>query len=241
MNVVGFSEAIIQLPEIRAPSPSVVKVPISFTNSTPEISTITLKWTTNIKNISIVEVSAPSNFQSDKKFVYNKTGNQLNLVIYGGNGPIQNGVICEVVLLLSENLPEGTNIQLSGITAEGADAQALPQKISVSNGKITVKKITNYHSADTTKSWSIDLTELLRVIQLYNAREYHCERGTEDGYAPFSGDRNCTPHRSDYQPQDWKIQLNELLRTIQFFNFPGGSYHPAEGTEDGYAPGPFQP
>lgn len=239
LRVLGYSEAVIQLPEVQVPSPSVVRIPISFTNSTPEISTLTLKWSVDTKNISIVEVSPPSNFQRDKRVVCNKVGNQVSVVVYGGGGGIQNGIFCEVVLLLSENLPEGSSVNLTGITADGADAQALPQKVSVEGGKIVVKKLTNYHSADTSKNWAIELSELLRVIQLYNAREYHCEEGTEDGYGPFSGERNCSPHKADYQPQDWKIQLNELLRVIQFFNFPAGSYHPADGTEDGYAPGPF--
>ncbi|MCX8065236.1 MAG: hypothetical protein N3G21_08710 [Candidatus Hydrogenedentes bacterium] len=235
----GHSEASILIRNAEVPSPSVVRIPISFTNSTPEISTLIIKWQLNNKNISIVEVAHPSNLQNGKKVISSKTGSQMGLVVYGGGEPIPNGVICEVIILISENLPEGANIQLSGIIADGADVQALPQKISVEGGKITVKKITNYHSADTSKNWAIELSELIRVIQLFNSREYHCAQGTEDGYAPSSGDRNCSPHKADYQPQDWKIQLNELLRSIQFFNFPAGSYHPDEGTEDGYAPGPF--
>ncbi len=96
------------------------------------------------------------------------------------------------------------------------------------------------HSADPNGDGQINLTELLRVIQFYNSGGFHCEEGTEDGYAPGPGDQTCAPHSSDYAPSgpDWRIVLTELLRIIQFYN--SGGYHPCpdEGTEDGFCPGP---
>lgn len=96
------------------------------------------------------------------------------------------------------------------------------------------------HSADPDGDNLINLTELLRVIQFFNSAGFHCEEGTEDGYAPGPGDQTCTPHASDYAPSgpDWHIALTELLRIIQFYN--SGGYHPCpgEGTEDGFCPGP---
>ena len=93
------------------------------------------------------------------------------------------------------------------------------------------------HSADPNGDWKINLSELLRVIQFFNTGGYHCEAGTEDGYAPgLEGDKSCQPHGSDYNSQDWQISLSELLRLIQFFNF--GAYHSCPGVgEDGYCPG----
>jgi hypothetical protein len=93
------------------------------------------------------------------------------------------------------------------------------------------------HSADPDADHLINLTELLRVIQFFNVKSFHCQAGTEDGYAPGPGDIECCTHASDYQPVDWGISLTELLRLIQFFNI--GGYHacPDEGTEDGYCPG----
>lgn len=51
--------------------------------------------------------------------------------------------------------------------------------------------LTRYHSADTNRDGKISLTELTRVIELYNTRsgtsrtgEYHAQAGTEDGFAP---------------------------------------------------------
>jgi hypothetical protein len=92
------------------------------------------------------------------------------------------------------------------------------------------------HQADQNHDGVIQLApELTRLIQFYNSSGYHCEGGTEDGYAPEAGDTTCAPHQSD-QNADWVIQLSpELTRLIQFHNL--GGYHLQEGTEDGYAPG----
>ncbi|MBI1320781.1 MAG: hypothetical protein GC168_17795 [Candidatus Hydrogenedens sp.] len=47
--------------------------------------------------------------------------------------------------------------------------------------------LANFHDADTSKDGLIDISELLRVIQLFNVGEYHEECGTEDDYAPGPG------------------------------------------------------
>ncbi len=95
---------------------------------------------------------------------------------------------------------------------------------------------TGYHHADYNPSdYDIGLSELLRVIQLYNEREYHCDPDGEDGYNPGEGDKSCTPHHSDYDPQDWTIGLSEILRIIQLYN--NGGYHADADGEDGFSPG----
>ncbi len=95
-----------------------------------------------------------------------------------------------------------------------------------------------WQTADQDRNNQISLSELLRVIQFFNSGGYHCESGTEDGFAPGLGDTNCTPHASDYNTQDWLINLSELLRLIQFFNSGGYHYCPEDNTEDGFCPGP---
>jgi hypothetical protein len=97
------------------------------------------------------------------------------------------------------------------------------------------------HCADQDGDYTINLTELLRVIQFFNVRGYQCvtlPATSEDGYLPGTGEEHaCAPHTSDYSPQDWQINLTELLRLIQFFNLR--AYHPCPemSTEDGYCPG----
>lgn len=80
------------------------------------------------------------------------------------------------------------------------------------------------HSADTDSNGRISLSELLRVIQIYNALGLHCSPGeSEDGYIPGTDDtaEQCAPHDSDFNPQDWTIILGELLQLIQLYNADG--------------------
>lgn len=91
------------------------------------------------------------------------------------------------------------------------------------------------HVVDQNGDWAVGLSELLRLIQFFNSAGFHCDAGSEDGYAPGVGDQTCAAYGADYAPQDWIISLSELLRIIQFFN--SGCYHVEAGTEDGYGPG----
>lgn len=92
-------------------------------------------------------------------------------------------------------------------------------------------------TADQNADFVIQLSELLRVIQLYNALAYHCEVTGEDGFAVGTGDSTCQPHGSDYAPQDWKIGISEILRLVQFYNSLGYHYCPSEVTEDSFCVG----
>lgn len=234
-----YGEGQLSLPGFEAPSPSVVKVILSWENPDNNISTLVIRWQVNGQQLIPYTLQPNRQIKNGKTVMGHIQGQQVNLVVYGGAEPIPSGTLAEIIFYVNEGLPDNTQISLSGIDVDGADTKAVPQNVSVNAGTITVKRNVNTHSADTNKDWSISLSELLRVIQLFNAREYHCDSSSEDGYAPFSGDRNCGYHKSDYNPRDWKIQLNELLRLIQFFNFPAGSFHPDMHGEDGYNPGPF--
>jgi len=89
------------------------------------------------------------------------------------------------------------------------------------------------HSADFQEPYGrLSLSEVLRVIQLFNSSEIHCSPASADGFGIGPGPRDCTPHSADYRPQDWKIGLQELLRIIQFFNARG--LVPCIGSEDGF-------
>ncbi len=90
-------------------------------------------------------------------------------------------------------------------------------------------------TADQNQDGEISLTELLRVVQFFTSGGFHCEAGTEDGYAPGAGDQSCAPHDGDYSPRDWQISLSELLRLIQFFT--SGGYHACAEGEDGFCAG----
>lgn len=87
------------------------------------------------------------------------------------------------------------------------------------------------HRADTGAFGVLDLGEVLRVIQLYNAGGLQCAEDTEDGYAIGTDDPDCQPHTSDYAPEDWSISLSELLRALQIYAV--GSYDYCGEGEDG--------
>jgi hypothetical protein len=87
------------------------------------------------------------------------------------------------------------------------------------------------HSADQDSDGVVRLSELLRVVQLFNMGAYHCEAGTEDGYNSGPGDDTCAPHASDYNPANWRIELTELLRLVQLYNY--GAYIACPGQSDG--------
>lgn len=90
------------------------------------------------------------------------------------------------------------------------------------------------HSADYIgQDHVIELTELLRVIQIFNVGSFGCGGG-ESGYEPGSADRTCAPADFDYNPQNWAVDLAEVLRLVQLYN--AGGYLSGQPTEDGFAP-----
>ena len=94
-----------------------------------------------------------------------------------------------------------------------------------------------WHSMDTTAPQGVvSLSELLRGIQFYKSLALHCDAGSEDGFAPGTGEQTCAPHDLDYTPQNWAISLSELLRAIQFYNALGYTVCPEQSTEDGFCP-----
>lgn len=108
--------------------------------------------------------------------------------------------------------------------------------VQMTSDNAEVKVALAQHSGDADANESIDLSELLRVTQLFNAAGVRCLVGSEDGYAPGIGDKvSCPPHAADYNGTNWKISLSELLRSIQLFRL--GAYHPCDEGEDGFCPG----
>jgi len=106
----------------------------------------------------------------------------------------------------------------------------------IEEGEGEGQEVQQPHSLDTDGDFKVELTELLRVIQFYNYREYSCAPSwltTEDGYVPGNrGDRSCQPHASDYNPQDWSISFEEILRAIQIFNSPSYYWCPGQGKDN---------
>jgi len=109
------------------------------------------------------------------------------------------------------------------------------QRTTIDPDPDTISQCT-YHSGDYNPSgWSLNLSELLRIIQFYNIGDHHCDLAGEDGYNPYEGEQGCQLHDCDYNPVDWSVDFSELLRAIQLYNV--GSYHCDPDGEDGYAVG----
>jgi len=95
------------------------------------------------------------------------------------------------------------------------------------------------HDADQNGNGEISLSELLRVVQFFNAGGLHCAAdpgNSEDGFMAGRNEASegCAHHASDYTPPDWQISLSEVLRLVQFFN--SGGLEPCATGEDGYCP-----
>ena len=89
------------------------------------------------------------------------------------------------------------------------------------------------HGLDRNADGQIDLQELLRVVQLYNSGELHCDPDSEDGYAPGPGFRDCLRYPADTR-LDWQVSLGGLLRVIQLYNADGYRFCHDILSEDGY-------
>jgi hypothetical protein len=96
-----------------------------------------------------------------------------------------------------------------------------------------------FHTLDGDQSGVLDLVELLRAIQFYNAGAFGCDASNEeDGYGVGGGvTTECARHDADYIEPQWVLGLSELLRQVQIFN-TGGYYACAgAGESDGYCAG----
>ncbi len=156
------------------------------------------------------------------------------IVAFGFNqNIIPAGQVASILFTTAAGVPAGENlIPLENPILSNTNGQPIP--VTTSPATVTIG-LPSFHSADTNQNLVIDLNELLRGIQLFNAGEFFCQPGSEDGYGLFSGTRDCSPHSSDYKNgADWRINLTELLRLIQFFNLRG--YVPSSTTEDGFDP-----
>jgi len=111
----------------------------------------------------------------------------------------------------------------------------------------------SFHSADSNRDNKISLSELIRVVELYNTRQgsvrtgaYTTQKDTEDGFAPDYSRSSSTIlpyyHSADIN-KDGKLSLSELIRVVELYNFRfdtvrTGGYKKQSGTEDGFSPGP---
>ncbi|GAB5561664.1 MAG: hypothetical protein SynsKO_33110 [Synoicihabitans sp.] len=146
-------------------------------------------------------------------------------------------------------------IQKSGNPAHG-DALVTLLTVTMANGttEFLVQPdplpLRVFHSADTNRDNRLSLSELLRVIELYNTRsgsirtgKYETRSDSVDGFDPGPDDATSLPvyfHSADTN-RDGSFGLGELLRVIEIYNTRTGSirtgrYRLDKGSVDGFEP-----
>ncbi len=201
-------------------------------------STLNFAWVQSMPNFPVTlsyRVNVPGDAQGEQQIC-------AQALYRTGGRELHSGTPCAVLNQESEEGEGGSEEGEGGgeeMQAGQPGEDVAPSSVSESaTCQTEVVFSCDFHSADQDYNWTINLSELLRVIQFFNSDGYHCQSGTEDGYAPGPGDQACTPHKSDYNGQDWQVSLSELLRLIQFFN--SQCYIPHSSGEDGYAPSPWE-
>lgn len=201
-------------------------------------ATLVIRLVYQIPNLEVLEVLPPAE-DNGKTVDYELRDDTLAIVVFGGTDPVPTGTLAFLKMQVSPEAEVGSINFVLNSGSHGADTNAAEVAVQVVSGNVRVIETPDKHKADTEPDWSISLEELLRVIQLYNAGEYHCDVAGEDEYAAGTGVQDCTPHDADYAPADWRISFSELLRLIQLYNAPFQMYHTDATSEDGFAPGPF--
>ena len=154
------------------------------------------------------------------------------LLLYDDTPAAQDDVIPVSELNRLSFVPDENQTGSARFVWSGSDGTAY----TAAPAAVNIRIRPGYHSADyNSPDYEISLSELLRVIQLYNHSSIQCDAGSEDGYGAGEGSRTCFPHDSDYAPQDWRISLSELLRIIQLYKASG--YHADLNGEDDFVPG----
>ncbi len=154
--------------------------------------------------------------------------------------------------------PSGPNALLLIPSVTATDAGTYTLTMTNALGETNTAGFTlsvDAHAADADGNGSLDLSELTRVIELYNTRSgsvrtgrYAVHADSEDGFTsdfatPYEAVVSLARYHSADPNHDGKIDLIELTRVIQLYNYRTGTvrtgqYKVQANTEDGFDPGP---
>jgi len=224
-----------------APGGGVVILPVTVTNAAGISGfdlTVTYPQSTGIVNLESVTLAGIA-----QQFTLEQSQDPGVLrVSMSRQDPleVEDGQILALEFTVSPQAPPGAQlpIVLSAVELRGQYGENLKWfgAVGRADGAILVggTAVIDSHQGDWDGGNSFSLSEVLRIVQLYNVGSYGCDAGTEDGFAPGSADRICSPHTADYQNDgpDWTIALPEVLRIIQLYNAEG--FELCEGGEDGF-------
>jgi hypothetical protein len=153
-----------------------------------------------------------------------------NIVVF--TGPFTNNPILFSYTLAVPGNEAVTNHLLSSVTfqfagmTEARSLPALPDPLPLAR----------YHSADyRAPSWTLDGTEVNRILAYWRAGSYHTAAAGYDGYAPGPGATNNGLHSADFQNGRWVIDETEAATVLAYWR--AGRFSLSPGTADGYAAG----
>lgn len=225
-----------------APAGAGVLIPVTINANGESVSALALRASYDDTRLTPVLIEGGSSaVMAGKSIAFSAASGVLTVSVSGGEAVIPDGLLLEILFVIDAAAPVNTPLTIEDGGSDAATPSAELLDAAVVSFSITPLANEGQHDADSDGDWKISLSELLRIIQFYNSDSFHCEGGTEDGYAPGLGAQDCFPHDSDYLLQDWEVDLSELLRLIQLFNTLQGYYQSDAGGEDGFAPGPYQP
>lgn len=235
LGMSGWSAPALTIPTATVPENTHVWLPVLLTGQVTGTPVCSVRFTIEVLGGQILDWEPGTAAAASGRGVACRiTGQSCQCVVYGSSDGLPEGDLIRI-LLRSET--SAATLTISGV--EGADPTAVFKAVS-GGGFTPVQWGGSYipHKADLNGDWRVSLSELLRVIQIYNLGGYSCRADSEDGYWPEpGGEQTCAPHDADYAPQDWQITLNEVLRIVQFFN--SGGYGRRSGSEDGFMAGGF--
>lgn len=233
-----FAEAVTMGMSAPTTAPGdIAALQIDITDATDEPHAVVFTLTFDVTRILLVDVVAGV-AAADATLDVGSRGDGLTIVIFGGSGPLSEGILATINLRIGSQVAIGSTLPITptGVSAANADAEEL--RLTLAQATINVAAPDVYHDADTDGDGRVGLSEVLRAVQLYRLGPIYCDESSEDGYTSMESARDCPPHDLDYAPQDWRFNLSELLRCIQFYNAENNAYHIDENGEDGFAPGP---
>lgn len=147
----------------------------------------------------------------------------FNPFVFGAGGPAEGAgfTMAELVVSTADNI--NTSLRLVGTESSRTLLRGCK-----------VNKCFGVHTADRDNDNVISLSELLRLVQLFNAGGFGCDVKAEDLYSPDSTATNCDAHALDYSTQNFRFDFSELLRGVQLFNFGRYNYCANGTTPDPY-------
>jgi hypothetical protein len=225
----GVSDVLLSTPQLSGRTGEVLTLPVHLENTTQPVATLVLNLYFDVAKVELNDITFAAELAELGKQTYSRILDSRAIIILTLGAPLENpGELFYLHFRLRNYIEYDAFAWLLFYEASAATSDALRMDVTYSPGIILLldQKAT-YHSADINRDRIISLSELLHVIQLFNAGAYHCDTLSKKFYAPGMGEienETCIHHDSDYLEPAWNIGLRELLHLVQLYNASGYQY-----------------